>query len=71
MESTYFWPPKSNTLESNHEVVLIVKTLESKYQLVEDETKRLHTYENPCILSIPVSHIRKEYYDWLTGELEV
>ncbi len=71
MESTYFWPPKSDTFESNHEVVLIAKTVESKYQALEEEVTKLHTYDNPCILAIPVSHVRKEYYDWLIGELTV
>lgn len=55
MESTYFWPPKTDQFESNTEVILIVKTIEEKYEAVESLVKTLHTYENPCILSIPTS----------------
>jgi periplasmic divalent cation tolerance protein len=71
MESKYFWPPKTDVYEMNTEVILIAKTIESKYQALEEEVKQLHSYDNPCILAIPVVHVRKDYYDWLIGELSL
>lgn len=69
MQSVYFWPPKQNVFERGDEVVLIVKTLEAKYDAVEKETLKIHSYTNPCILSIPVTHVSKKYYDWLVEEM--
>lgn len=69
MHSLYFWPPKSGELESGEEATLIVKTLDSKYDALEAEVKKIHSYQNPCILSLPITHVSKEYYDWLVNEI--
>jgi len=69
MHPQFFWPPKSNQLDEGDEVVLLAKTLESKYQEVETEIKKVHSYDVPCILAVPVVHVSKEYYDWMKGEV--
>lgn len=69
MQSAYFWPPKSEKIEEANEVILIAKTIESKYQALEDEVHRIHTYNTPCVIAIPATHVSKKYYDWLLGEL--
>lgn len=69
MEPEYWWPPHKNKLESGPEVVLLVKTLESKFDEVEKEVKKLHTYETVCIFALPVVRASKEYLDWIRGEL--
>jgi periplasmic divalent cation tolerance protein len=71
MRSVYFWPPGKNELESASESVLIAKTTTSLLPRLEAEVKRLHTYTCPCIMSVPVSHVNKEYGDWLMSEMEV
>lgn len=70
MYPMFFWPPKSGHIDESKEVVLIVKTLESKYQQVESEVIKIHSYDTPCIFSIPVTHVSQKYYDWLKGEIE-
>jgi periplasmic divalent cation tolerance protein len=69
MQSLVFWPPKVNIIEEGKEVVLIVKTLESKYQELEVEVQKVHSDEVPCIIAIPTARVSKKYYDWLVGEL--
>lgn len=69
MKSTYFWPPKSGTFESNEEAVLIAKTKQSLLPQLEKEVYALHTYSCPCIMAIPTEYINKQYLDWLLGEL--
>jgi len=66
-----FWPAKANMIEEGKEVVLIAKTLESKYAALEEEVNKIHSYEIACIFSIPVTHVSQKYYDCLKGELEV
>lgn len=71
MMPIFFWPPKSGKIEEGNEVTLIAKTIESKYQALEDEVHTIHTYEVPCVIAIPVAHVSKKYYDWLVGELKL
>jgi periplasmic divalent cation tolerance protein len=70
MQPMFFWPPKSGKIDESKEVVLIAKTVDSKYQTLEDEVHEIHTYDVPCVFAIPVKHVAKKYYDWLVGEME-
>lgn len=70
MQPMFFWPPKSGNIDESKEVVLIAKTVENKYQQLEEEVHKVHTYDVPCIFAIPVQHVAKKYYDWLVGEME-
>lgn len=70
MKPVFFWPPQENIIdESSEEVVLIAKTIESKYLELEKQVIKLHIYDTPCIIAIPTSHVSKKYYDWLISEL--
>lgn len=70
MQPLFFWPPKSGVIDESKEVVLIAKTVEQKYQMLEDEVHQMHSYEVPCIFAIPVKHVAQKYYNWLIGEME-
>lgn len=70
MQPMFFWPPKSGKIDESKEVVLLVKTIESKYAQVEEEAAKVHPDDTPCIFAIPVKHVSKKYYDWLVGEME-
>lgn len=70
MQSFSFWPPKRGEIEEAKEAVLIIKTLDSKYQAIENEIRKIHTYEVPCIFSIPVKSVSKKYFNWIKGELK-
>ena len=66
----FWWPPKENKIDESSEVVLILKSIESKYHEIEEEIHKVHTYEVPCVFAIPVTHVANKYYDWIKGELE-
>lgn len=70
MKPMFFWPPQSGKIDESSEVVLIAKTIESKYQALEKEVIKIHTFDTPCIIAIPTAHVSKKYYDWLVGEIE-
>lgn len=69
MHSMFFWPPLSGTIAENKEVVLIAKTIESKYATLERAVHKVHSYDVPCVIAIPTNHVSKKYYDWLVSEL--
>lgn len=69
MYPIFYWPPKENKLDESKEVVLIAKTTETHYADLEAEVHKVHTYDVPCIIAIPTTHVSQSYYDWLVGEL--
>lgn len=70
MQPMFFWPPKSGVIDESKEVVLLVKTIAEKYDEVEKEVVKIHSYETPCIFSIPVGKVNEKYFNWLVGELD-
>lgn len=79
MHPMFFWPPKTNKqslasyagkIDESKEVVMIVKTLKSKYKELEKEIYKIHTYDVPCIIAIPTYKVNKDYLDWIKGEIK-
>ncbi len=67
IESIYHW---KNKIVQDREIVLIVKTLKKNFQKIEKETKKLHSYETPCILEISLRQCNLEYLNWLKKEIK-
>ena len=67
MNSMYVWEGK---LQDDKEVILIAKTTEARVPLLIDRVKTLHSYDCPCILSIPVSGGNSEFLDWIANEVK-
>lgn len=65
--STYRW--KGN-IETAEEWLCLIKTRESFFAQVENAIKKLHSYETPEIIAVPIVKGSKEYLDWLDGETE-
>ena len=66
IESTYFW--KGN-LECSREYCCLIKTRKGLFPQVEDAIKKLHSYETPEIIAVPIVHGSKEYLQWLDESL--
>ena len=67
IDSIYQWKDK---IVRSREAVLIVKTLKEKFNKIEKEVKKLHSYTIPCILEIPIKRVNKEYLKWLEKEIK-
>lgn len=67
--SLYLWPPKSGKIKEADEVMLVAKTIESKWGAIEKEVLSLHSYKNPEIYALPASHVSQKYLEWLENEL--
>lgn len=65
IESMYNWKGK---LVEDKEVVLILKAFDKNYKKVEQEIKKLHSYEIPFIGKINVK-VNKEYENWTKNEV--
>lgn len=62
IESHYRWKGK---VEKARELLLFIKTTSRKLGGLEREVKRLHAYDNPEFISLPIVAGSKPYLDWL------
>ncbi|RJO60060.1 divalent-cation tolerance protein CutA [candidate division WS5 bacterium] len=65
IQSLYHW---KGSLASEEEFVLLGKTKEQNYKNIKEEVSKIHSYEVPCIIKIPIE-VNKEYGKWMEGEL--
>ena len=62
MESVYRWQGK---IERAPEILLLAKTIKSKFEELEREVRALHSYDTPEIIAVPVVAGSASYVDWL------
>lgn len=63
--STWWWNHK---LEEATEYVLEMKTRKKLYPLVEQEIKKIHSYEIPEIFAEEIKEAPKDYVNWIEKE---
>jgi periplasmic divalent cation tolerance protein len=66
INSLYWW---KNKIVDAKEFTLIAKTSKVNFEKVKKEVEKIHPYDVPCIVKIPVSS-NKKYSDWLMGEIK-
>ena len=62
VESSFWWKGR---IEKAQEAILIMKTLKVNFKKIEVEVKRLHSYEVPEVVAIPITAGSKSYLDWI------
>ena len=68
MESVYRWQGK---VERQREVLLIAKTIRSKFEELEKEVRAHHSYETPEIVALPLTAGSSPYLAWLKTSVGV
>jgi len=66
MNSLYMW---EGELQEDRETVLIAKTTEGRLPRLIETVKEMHSYECPCVLSLPVAGGNTEFLDWIRREV--
>jgi periplasmic divalent cation tolerance protein len=66
IESYYRWQGK---IESNAEVLMILKTRKSKLPALEKLILAKHPYDTPEFIVLPLSAGNKKYLDWLADSV--
>ena len=67
MNSIYMWQGK---VQDDKEVVMIAKTTEACVPELVDKVRSLHSYDCPCIVSLPVSGGSQDFLDWIAEEVK-
>ena len=62
MESMYWW--QGDIVESM-EYVVIAKGMPADFEALIMRVKDLHSYEVPCIVSVPITGGNSDYLEWI------
>ena len=68
VQSVYRWQGK---IEQENEALLMIKTRKDKFTQLESLIRRLHPYELPEIVAVPIEAGTKEYLNWIDQSLEI
>ncbi len=67
MNSFYMWQGK---VQDDKEIVMIAKTTEDRVPELVEKVKSLHSYDCPCIVSIPILDGNQAFLDWIAEEVK-
>jgi len=62
VQSKFWWKGKLN---SAREVLVMMKTAKANFKKIETEIKRVHSYEVPEIIAVPIVAGSRDYLDWI------
>lgn len=65
IRSLYWWKGK---MESGDEVALIAKTRRALVRKACAEVKRLHGYDCPCVVALPIQGGHPPFLQWIDDE---
>lgn len=66
VHSTYRW---QGAIQDEPEVLLVIKSLSTRYPELEMRLKSIHPYQVPEIIALPVTAGSADYLTWLTGAI--
>jgi len=69
VHSLFLWPPKSKSIDEAQEMILLAKTFDEKWGEIEEIVLKIHSYDTPGILAIPLTHVSKKYLAWMKKEI--
>ncbi len=65
MSSFYWW---EGEIQDDKEVIIVAKTKESLVPDLIDKVKTMHSYECPCIVSLPILDGNPAFLEWIAAE---
>ena len=66
VRSVYRW---KDAIEDEEEVLLLIKTSRALLEELRGEIERLHSYEVPEVIALPIVDGSERYLSWITQEL--
>lgn len=67
MNSFYWW---DGEIQDETEVVMIAKTTAARLPDLVKKVKSLHSYDCPCVVSLPVAGGHPAFLNWIDGEVK-
>lgn len=66
VRSVYRW---KNEVEESQEVLLVIKTSRALFESVASQIEKMHSYEVPEVIALPVVDGAEQYLEWMAREL--
>lgn len=66
VESVYWWKER---IESAREFLLVIKSARRRFAALEAEVRRLHSYDVPEIIALPIERGSRGYLKWISASL--
>lgn len=63
IHSIYRW---KGSVQSAKEFLLLVKSSRARFRALQDEIRRLHSYEAPEIIAVPIVKGSADYLGWIS-----
>jgi len=63
--SLYWW---EGSLQEENEAVLVAKTRNDLVEAAINRIKKLHSYDCPCVVALPISEGNADFLDWIDQE---
>lgn len=63
IESMFWWKDK---IEIANEALFVAKTTEENMDVVIETIKKMHSYEVPCIVSLPITNGNPDFLKWIS-----
>ena len=67
MNSMYYW---QETFQDDHEAVLMAKTTEDLAGKVIEAVRTRHSYECPCIVTLPINGGNPDFIQWIKDQVK-
>ena len=67
VRSVYRW---KNEIEDSQEVLLVIKTSRALCENVRSQIEKMHSYDLPEVLALPIVDGSQQYLEWLGRELK-
>jgi periplasmic divalent cation tolerance protein len=67
MNSIYMW---DGNLQNDKETILIAKTTKARVPDLIEKVNALHSYDCPCIVSLPVADGNSAFLKWVSDEVQ-
>ena len=64
ISSVYHW---EGQIQSESEVLLLIKTTKDLESEVYQEVQNLHSYDTPELITLPITNGSETYLDWMTN----
>jgi periplasmic divalent cation tolerance protein len=62
IESVYRW---QGEIKREREILLLAKTVRSRFDELESKVRAMHSYETPEIIALPITAASEPYLKWL------
>lgn len=67
IQSVYRW---KGEIERQSEILILAKTVQSKFSELETQVRAVHSYETPEIVATPLTNGSKPYLEWLSANVD-